>query len=106
MKCACETVTETQMIVRCAEADASTQCMDVIMDPSTWSMDGVVMKCACETVKNQMIVRCAETDAPTQCLDLMILIVDPSTTSMDGAIMICACETVTDAETQMIVRCA
>ena len=42
---------------------------DVIMDPSTWSMDGVTMKCACETVtETQMIVRCAETDASTQCL--------------------------------------
>ena len=45
--------------------------MILIVDPSTWSMDGVIMKCACETVtdaKTQMIVRCAEADASTQCL--------------------------------------
>jgi len=107
MTCACETVTDekVQMIVRCAETDAS-QCLDVIMDPSTWSMDGVIMKCACETVtdaKTQMIVRCAETDA-SQCLDLMILIVDSSTWRMDGVIMKCACENVTHEKIQMIVK--
>jgi len=110
LKRACKTVTDAkiQMIVRCAETDASTQCLDLmilIVDPSTWRMDGIIMKCACETVtdeKIQMIVRCAETDA-SQCLDV---IVDPSTTSMDGVITKCASETVTDEKIQMIVRCA
>jgi len=74
------TVTDakTQKIVRCAETDASTQCLDVILDPSTRRkllhvrMAREIMKCACETVTDemiQMIVRDAETDAP-QCLNL------------------------------------
>jgi len=64
------------MIVRDAEADVSTQCPDLmilIVDPSTWSMDGVILICACETVtdgKIQKIVRCAEADATTQCLEM------------------------------------
>jgi len=76
------------MIVRDAEADVSTQCPDLmilIVDPSTWSMDGVILICACETVtdgkitKIQKIVRDAEADATTQCPDV---IMDPSTCSM------------------------
>merc|ERR1719317_1435952 len=79
------TVTDAkiQMIVRCAETDASTQCLDVILDPSTRKkllqvcMARVISKClgAWTTVteaKTQKIVRCAETDASTQCLDVIL----------------------------------
>merc|ERR1719317_923899 len=77
------TVTDakTQMIVRCAETDVSTQCLDVILDPSTRRrllqvrMARVISKCLgawtiVTDAKTQMIVRCAETDASTQCLNL------------------------------------
>merc|ERR1719428_1350673 len=83
------TVTDTkiQINVRCAETDASTQCLDDILDPSTRRkllqvrMARVISKClgAWTTVtdaKTQKIVRCAETDASTQCLDVIL---DPST---------------------------
>merc|ERR1719428_1557761 len=83
------TVTDTkiQINVRDAETDASAQCLDVILDPSTRRkllqvcMARVISKClgAWTTVtdaKTQMIVRCAETDASNQCLDVIL---DPST---------------------------
>merc|ERR1719428_1395145 len=125
------TVTDTkiQINVRDAETDASAQCLDVILDPSTRRkllqvcMVRVISKClgAWTTVtdtKIQINVRDAETDASAQCLDVIL---DPSTRKkllqvcmarvitkcivrLAREIMKCACETVTNERIQMIIR--